>query len=282
MAKKDYKISLITPTINRTKELEIFLQSLKSQTYKKFELIIIDQNVKINIDYIIEKYKYEYTIKHIKSKEKGISLNRNIGVKFAEGEILSFPDDDCRYRRDTLEKVNKFFNNNPNIQIYSCNVIDENKNMKFPMAKKSARITSWNYYNKAISIGLFIKFKKIEDIIFDNKLGAGTKFGSSEESDLVSSLLKIGYRGYYNASQYINHDLSKKKAKVRRYFYYGMGYGALYKKEILKRRKYYLALKYLLNIIKYIIGSVIPSSRKELFYASLIGKIKGFKDYIID
>jgi hypothetical protein len=45
----------------------------------------------------------------------------------AEGEILAFPDDDCRYCKDTLEKVNNFFKSNHSFQIYSCNVMDEKK-----------------------------------------------------------------------------------------------------------------------------------------------------------
>jgi Glycosyl transferase family 2. len=73
MVIKDYKFSLITPTINRAKEIEIFLQSLENQTYRNFELIIIDQNIDISIDQIIEKYKREYIIKHIKSKKKELA-----------------------------------------------------------------------------------------------------------------------------------------------------------------------------------------------------------------
>ena len=38
------KFSLIMPTINVTTELKLFLDSLKKQTYKNFELIVVDQN----------------------------------------------------------------------------------------------------------------------------------------------------------------------------------------------------------------------------------------------
>jgi hypothetical protein len=114
------------------------------------------------------------------------------------------------------------------------------------MAKKNANITSWNYYNKAISIGIFIKPINIEDIIFDHKLGVGAKFGSSEESDLIASLINIGYKGYYNSKQFIYHDLYQIKPNKSRYYNYGMGFGALYKKEIIERKKYYIIIKYLI------------------------------------
>mgnify|MGYP003589714514 FL=1 len=66
------KISLIMPTINRRNELIIFLQSLESQTYKNFELIVLDQNAGDFITEIIEGFQKHLDIKYIKSSEWGL------------------------------------------------------------------------------------------------------------------------------------------------------------------------------------------------------------------
>ena len=100
------------PTINRRNELIIFLQSLESQTYKNFELIVLDQNAGDFITEIIEGFQKHLDIKYIKSSEWGLSLNRNEGLIIADGDIIAFPDDDCEYPEDILEKVVKFFEEN--------------------------------------------------------------------------------------------------------------------------------------------------------------------------
>ena len=49
-------ISLIIPTYGRTTELSELLESLTNQSYKKFEVLIVDQNDIINLDSIIANY----------------------------------------------------------------------------------------------------------------------------------------------------------------------------------------------------------------------------------
>ena len=103
------KVSLIMPTINVTDELVLFLDSLSRQTFKDFELIAIDQNEHDEVFKILKRYEKLFDIKYVKSDEKGLSLNRNKGLILRNGEIVGFPDDDCEYDDDTLEKVVSFF-----------------------------------------------------------------------------------------------------------------------------------------------------------------------------
>lgn len=56
-----------------------------------------------------------------------MSYNRNVGIDNAVGQIIGFPDDDCVYENDTLEKVINFFNKNKDYKIYSCKTMDSNK-----------------------------------------------------------------------------------------------------------------------------------------------------------
>ena len=117
------KVSLVMPTINVTTELDLFLKSLKAQTYKDFELIVVDQNEGNEVFEIVKDYEEDFKIKYVKSDEKGLSLNRNRGLILMKGEIVGFPDDDCEYSPDTLEKVVAFFERKKNYQIYSCRTL---------------------------------------------------------------------------------------------------------------------------------------------------------------
>ena len=101
-------VSLIMPTLNRFDDIYRFMDSLLEQTYKNFELIVVDQNDNDKVKEIVDKYVDCLDIKYIKSNKKGLSYNRNLGIDVAKGEVLAFPDDDCAYKPDTIEKAINF------------------------------------------------------------------------------------------------------------------------------------------------------------------------------
>ncbi len=279
MNKKSPHFSLIVPTINKSEELDHLIQSLLNQTFKNFELIIIDQNIDNKVLAVTEKYKNDLIISYIKNNKKGLSLNRNIGISASQGKIICFPDDDCTYPPKTLEIVNDFFYKNSEYQIYSSCVKDNKLNKRFVMANKDATLSPYNYFNKSISIGLFIKPYHLNDLSFDIQMGVGAPFGSAEESDLVSSLLNKGYKGKYFATNYVYHDFPSISPDPLRFLNYGMGYGALMKKEILIRKKYRYIISFLFDLTGRLILSALPSTKRKLYLNSLIGRIKGFTKY---
>ena len=70
-------VSLIMPTLNRYEDIDLLMKSLQKQTYKNFELIVVDQNDNDKVKEIVDKYKEEIVIKYIKSNKLGLSYNRN-------------------------------------------------------------------------------------------------------------------------------------------------------------------------------------------------------------
>lgn len=104
-------LSIIINTHNRVTELEKCLSNIINQSYKDYEIIIIDQNSNLpGLDDIINKFS---NIIHLKMKDNvGPAVGRNIGVKEAKGEFILFLDDDA-YLLDesTLDKTIKFFAN---------------------------------------------------------------------------------------------------------------------------------------------------------------------------
>ncbi len=146
------------PTINVTDELELFLKSLKEQTYKDFELIAVDQNNDDRAYKILEKYEDDFEIKYMKSDRKGLSLNRNRGLLVMDGEITGFPDDDCEYQPDTLEKVVKFFKENEDKRIYSCRTLERGKDYGTGiMSEQNLKLTKGNIEKTVKSITFFCK-----------------------------------------------------------------------------------------------------------------------------
>lgn len=63
-------ISLIMPTLNRYDDIYLLMDSLENQTYKNFELIVVDQNDNSKVKEIVDKYIDKLDIKYIKSSKR--------------------------------------------------------------------------------------------------------------------------------------------------------------------------------------------------------------------
>lgn len=280
------KISLLMPTLNRIEEIKVLLESLEKQTYRNFELIIIDQNQNEKISNLLRK-KRNFKIKYIKSDTKGLSFNRNLGLKYCTGDIITLTDDDAEYPEVLFEKIIQEFKNNLEINILSVRTKEKNSNKtihKSPMINTA--ITKKNIFKTAISFTVFIKYKKITDIYFDEQLGVGAKFGSGEESDMLLSLLHQGYKGKYIYGQelVVYHPYKDEVSNPERFYLYALGLGAVLKKEIILRRNKSYILILIKSILKPLIGMLIYLfyfEKYQKYKNILIGRIDGFKNYII-
>jgi glycosyltransferase involved in cell wall biosynthesis len=102
---KKQLISFIIPTLNEEKWIEDTLKSIKRQTYKNYEIIIVDSHSQDNTLKIAGKY----TNKIIECDRKGPGFARNRGVEIAKGEILVFLDADTLLESRFVEKINHIF-----------------------------------------------------------------------------------------------------------------------------------------------------------------------------
>jgi len=205
------RFSLIMATLGRFDEIRIFLDSIDLQNYTDFELIIVDQNEENILGDIILPYKKKFYINHIRIKEKGLSLARNVGIKYAKGDIIAFPDDDCIYSLGILDFVNKFFIENKNVDFLTFRLRDketgDDANLRW--YNRDVEITSKNIFRTVISPSIFIRVKNINDVFFDENLGVGRRYGSGEESDMVLELLYRGYKGMFLNNFIIYHPNKK-------------------------------------------------------------------------
>lgn len=98
---KRIKVSVIIPFYNGAKWLEEAIDSVLDQTFKDYEVIVINDGSKEDIEYIKIKYKDLITI--IDKENGGPSTARNEGIKLANGKYIAFLDSDDMWHRDKLE-----------------------------------------------------------------------------------------------------------------------------------------------------------------------------------
>ena len=109
------KFSIIIPVRNEEEYISQCLNSLLNQTYKNFEIIIVDDGSTDNTVNIIKSYIKRYgksdKINLILGSKCGPSCARNIGVKHARGEVIVFIDGDNYVNQKFLEYAFKTFKN---------------------------------------------------------------------------------------------------------------------------------------------------------------------------
>ncbi len=273
------RFSLILATVHRREEVENFLLSLLGQTYRDFEVLIIDQNKDDRIGSILPHF-HDLAITHLHSPI-GLSVARNAGLEHASGEIICFPDDDCTYPPELLENIHRFFTEN-DYDILMGKTIDKQTGAIVAGRNESGERELSHFFTLGSSTTLFIK--NIGDTRFDERFGIGGIFGSEEEHDLVLRLLKSGYKGFYNPNiDYVYHppsdldytDLERIKER-------SVGLGAFIAKHWMSKEGFLYFFKY--NIIRPLSGSLIHLARFDLvrskfYFFKWLGIWKGFFKY---
>jgi glycosyltransferase involved in cell wall biosynthesis len=224
-------------TVDRTVEAERFLQHLNRQTYRDFELIVVDQNNDDRLLSILSVFNDIINIEHIKSNQRGASRARNLGIKSARGEIIGFPDDDCWYPPDLLHRIAAFFDDHPQWDGLSGRIAGlDGRSVGLRFHRRSGVITRCNAWRRVNTSALFLRRSIVKNSPgFDEQLGvgAGTPWGAAEEVDYMITLADNGVRVYFDPGIVVYHPDPFKCEKgklIQRGFSYGCGMGKVMRK----------------------------------------------------
>jgi glycosyltransferase involved in cell wall biosynthesis len=157
--KKRQKISVILASKNEEKFVENFFKSLKKQTRKPDEVILVD----CSTDRTPELAK-KYVDKLIRAKKCGVGYQRGLGVKNSTGDLLLFTDVDTQLYPDWIEKIEKKFED-PDVHVVRGTVLWPEIQRDIPVQGK--RI---NHCNTAY------RRHVLEEIPFDPEIVRGDDF----------------------------------------------------------------------------------------------------------
>ena len=165
------EFSIIVPLYNQEKYIEECIQSVINQTFNNFELIIINDGSTDKSESICTRYlNKDSRIKFIHKENEGVSIARNLGMKYSTGKYLFFLDSDDTIETQFLEKLhNKFVKTQSDFLIvgeYFCKMKKE----------LIGALPAWGFsvkkdlLNKYPDIIFPIKLQPCEDGIFSHKL----------------------------------------------------------------------------------------------------------------
>jgi glycosyltransferase involved in cell wall biosynthesis len=274
------KFSLILATINRTVELKRFLIALEKQSFRDFELIVVDQNNDDRLSSLLKIYD-NFPIRHIKSFP-GLSHARNVGLNCVGGDIICFPDDDCWYSCDVLEKVERLFQENPHWDGLTGRTLDEQRNPTLNRwAEKSGYIAVYQPWMRVTSPAVFLRRRLVEKVgEFDETLGvgSGTAWGSGEEIDYIVRAIKLGFHIWYEYNLEIGHPdpiAIHDQQSIRRGYNYAMGFGRVQRKHgfPLSQVIYFWLRSFAGLLISSLSGNI---NKSKFYWAVLLGRVKGW------
>lgn len=106
MASKETRISVVVPIYNVERYLGQCLDSILSQTFRDFQLILVDDGSTDDCLEICRSYeKRDPRVTVLHQKNAGLSAARNTGIEYATGEYITFIDSDDFVLPDMLEKL---------------------------------------------------------------------------------------------------------------------------------------------------------------------------------
>ncbi|MBN1158065.1 MAG: glycosyltransferase [Bacteroidales bacterium] len=105
--------SVIVPTFLRPDEVKDLLDSLVSQDYQSFEVIISDGSPDDTVKNVTDPYNRLLKLQYIHEKGMGISESRNLGVQHAKGDYVVFFDSDCVIPSGYFTTVEKYLSDDP-------------------------------------------------------------------------------------------------------------------------------------------------------------------------
>ena len=161
------KVSICIPTYNRKKYLQETLESVFAQTYKDYEVVVVDDGSTDGTDQMIEQSNY--SVRYFQQNKAGVSEARNKLIELAKGQYITFIDsDDLLFPYALEELMNLIENNGSDVVAYSSYIgIDERgkkvrrKSHKLPSGNIAADLFEYIYVH---SCGTMCKKTLFEEV----------------------------------------------------------------------------------------------------------------------
>lgn len=116
------EVSVIIPTYNRAKYVTQAIDSVLAQTYKDYEIIVVDDGSTDNTQEVLYAYIDSLKINYIYQDNAGVSAARNAGISVAKGDWVAFLDSDDQWLPDKLSTQMAALRENQSLVAHTVNV----------------------------------------------------------------------------------------------------------------------------------------------------------------
>lgn len=218
------KVSVIIPTHNREKYIERAVKSVLRQTYKDYELIVVDDGSTDKTKKIVKKYvkRHPKKVRYIYQDNRGPSAARNTGIRNAQGKYITFLDSDDEYLPKMLKRQISFIKKRPKCRFLYTWYYDTDKKGKIKRKRTTKRFRT----KEALREGLFFRKLTIRTstVMIQKKVFKKTglfneNYWYSQDWDMWLRIAKY-HRGYCirkPLAKYRQHDNNRSSRGIKRY-----------------------------------------------------------------
>ena len=111
------RVSVLIPTYNRAEYLGEAIESVLAQTYRDFEIVVVDDGSTDNTSELVQRYP---CVRYVYQDHAGIPQTRNRALAEARGDLIAWLDSDDLYAPEKLEKQVQYVLAHPDCSIVFC------------------------------------------------------------------------------------------------------------------------------------------------------------------
>src|SRR5574344_1214561 len=213
------RYSFIIPVFNRPDEIDELLRSLTEQSYKDFEVIVVDDGSDRSCRNIVEGYEGNIDIHYYYKKNSGPGQSRNFGAERSKGEYLIVLDSDCVIPPDYLKDIDEELRNTLSDAFGGpdrahASFTDTQKAISYSMTSffttggiRGGKKKLDKFYPRSFNMGIR------RDVY--RKLGGFSKMRFGEDIDFSIRIFKAGYRCRLFPEAWVWH---KRRTDMRKFF----------------------------------------------------------------
>jgi len=197
---------LVVATVDRVAELERLLASVQAQTHRAVRVLLVDQNEDDRLEPVLQEQR-SFNLVRLHA-QRGLSRARNAALEDISADLVAFPDDDCVFASDLLERVARRFAGDRALDGLTGRAVDDTGRSSQSWAQDPAPLTRENLWNRVISFTIFLRAPLVARVgRFDEQLGLGATapWASGEEIDYLVRALDAGARIEYDPALVVTH-----------------------------------------------------------------------------
>jgi glycosyltransferase involved in cell wall biosynthesis len=253
--------TVIIPVYNRPHEVEELLGSLTNQSYKNFEVLVVDDGSTNSSKEIIKKYEKELTVSYYFKPNSGPGDSRNYGAARSKGDYLIILDSDCIVPEHYFDAVEKELNANP------CDAFGgpDAAHKSFNNMQKAVNYAMTSFFTTGGIRGGKKQLETFHPRSFNmgirknvyNQLGGFSTMRYGEDIDFSIRIFEEGFKVRLFPDAYVYH---KRRTNMRKFykqvFHSGVARIDLYKKHPSSLRiVHFLPVLFVLGVFILIAGS---------------------------
>ena len=204
------KVSVVLTCYNGARWISAAIESILAQTYKNFELVVIDDGSTDNSKEIISSYLYDERVRYIYQENRGFSSAINRGIKESRGDLIGFIGQDDLWLHNKLKLQVEYLNKHKEVDLVlsSFFVIDPQGRIMRIINVEISNVSSKRKFIEKLFMGNFIGF---ETVLVKRECFDKVGFFDEDMVGFSDHDMWLRIAGSFNTEGHVNLPLVKKR-----------------------------------------------------------------------